>query len=290
MGEGFSNPIVGGNAVLIRPAIQSPNFVAGSTGWIIRADGTAEFSGVVMRGDLHIQANIGVGIVHGIFFDDGVTHVTQPYLAEGQPGLGTVWTLDLAGPDDGNGAQSGLEIWGDTSTVGSSRLVLGGGSGGVVSGDVMWGAQPHQPGGQYYEVIRRNAALSLISGQTDIVYDTRIRLDGLYPTAFNTATGVWTCPKDGYYHITAHLKAAVAVANARSIFSLINVAATQIWASDERNLNLVAGANQRFSLSVMRDFVAGDTVKATYFQGSGAAIAMDVVTNELRHIQFKRIL
>ncbi len=47
----FSNPILGGT-ILIRPAIQSPNYVAGTTGWSINADGTAEFNGVTIRGTL----------------------------------------------------------------------------------------------------------------------------------------------------------------------------------------------------------------------------------------------
>lgn len=46
---GFSNPIVGGTALRI-PAIQSPGFVAGSAGWIIRIDGSAEFNNLTIRG------------------------------------------------------------------------------------------------------------------------------------------------------------------------------------------------------------------------------------------------
>lgn len=46
----FSNPIVGG-VTLIRPAIQSPDYVAGATGWSINKDGSAEFNDVVIRGD-----------------------------------------------------------------------------------------------------------------------------------------------------------------------------------------------------------------------------------------------
>lgn len=45
------NPVVGGT-VLRRPAIQSPNYVAGSSGWAIFVDGTAEFNNITMRGEL----------------------------------------------------------------------------------------------------------------------------------------------------------------------------------------------------------------------------------------------
>lgn len=47
----FSNPIVGGT-VLIRPAIKSPDYVAGTAGWSINKDGTAEFNEVTVRGDV----------------------------------------------------------------------------------------------------------------------------------------------------------------------------------------------------------------------------------------------
>jgi hypothetical protein len=41
---GFTDPIVGGVDKLIRRAIQSPNFVAGVSGWSINRDGTAQFN------------------------------------------------------------------------------------------------------------------------------------------------------------------------------------------------------------------------------------------------------
>lgn len=50
----FRNPIVAGN-VLVRNAIQSPNYVAGSMGWIIRRDGSAEFSNAIFRGSVVIS-------------------------------------------------------------------------------------------------------------------------------------------------------------------------------------------------------------------------------------------
>ena len=34
------------------PAIQSPNYVAGSAGWTINADGSAEFNDVTIRGSI----------------------------------------------------------------------------------------------------------------------------------------------------------------------------------------------------------------------------------------------
>lgn len=48
---GFSNTNAGG-LILVRPALRSPNYVAGSAGWTINADGTAEFANATVRGDL----------------------------------------------------------------------------------------------------------------------------------------------------------------------------------------------------------------------------------------------
>ncbi|NUT27687.1 MAG: hypothetical protein HOV84_17485 [Streptomyces sp.] len=45
----FRNSVVGGTT-LVRPAIRSPNFVAGVSGWSIDADGSAEFNDIVIRG------------------------------------------------------------------------------------------------------------------------------------------------------------------------------------------------------------------------------------------------
>lgn len=45
----FQNSVVGG-VTLVRPAIQSPNFVTGSAGWKIAVDGSAEFNNVTIRG------------------------------------------------------------------------------------------------------------------------------------------------------------------------------------------------------------------------------------------------
>ena len=56
----FSNPIVGGTT-LIRPAIHSPDYVAGTSGWSINKDGTAEFNDVVFRGSAE-SANYVPGV------------------------------------------------------------------------------------------------------------------------------------------------------------------------------------------------------------------------------------
>ena len=54
------NPVVGGT-VLRRAAIQSPNFVSGSAGWTVNADGTAQFSDLVIyaAGGVNLEVTAG---------------------------------------------------------------------------------------------------------------------------------------------------------------------------------------------------------------------------------------
>jgi hypothetical protein len=58
----FSNPILGGD-FLIRPQAESPNFVSGVSGWIIRKDGTVEFNNGVFRGSLQTGTAPGQRII-----------------------------------------------------------------------------------------------------------------------------------------------------------------------------------------------------------------------------------
>lgn len=55
----FTNSIVGGQGTLVRPAIKSPNFLTGVSGWSINKDGSAEFNNVVIRGTTGNAVEIG---------------------------------------------------------------------------------------------------------------------------------------------------------------------------------------------------------------------------------------
>lgn len=69
----FKNTLFSNGGDLAVTSIQSPNFVAGVSGWQINKDGTAEFSDAVLRGSLlvgnagsaqvHIYSAAGVGVV-----------------------------------------------------------------------------------------------------------------------------------------------------------------------------------------------------------------------------------
>lgn len=83
----FGNPIVAGVA-LIREAIQSPNYVAGVSGWSINRDGTAEFADFTARGTLQagpITSRVDVN-------DEGLS-VTSDNGTPGIPGIKITTTI-----------------------------------------------------------------------------------------------------------------------------------------------------------------------------------------------------
>lgn len=53
------NQAITGGTVLRTPAIQSPNYVAGVSGWIVRSDGSAEFNAGTFRGSIEVGSLTG---------------------------------------------------------------------------------------------------------------------------------------------------------------------------------------------------------------------------------------
>jgi hypothetical protein len=65
----FQDPVVGGT-VLIRPAIRSPNYVPGVSGWSVNIDGSAEFNNLTIRGEF--RGNNFILNSDGFFMYSGV--------------------------------------------------------------------------------------------------------------------------------------------------------------------------------------------------------------------------
>jgi hypothetical protein len=66
----FRNPILGaGGSTLLRPAIQSPNYIHGVSGWSINRVGDAEFNDLTIRGT-YMGQNYVIG-GDGVFFYNG---------------------------------------------------------------------------------------------------------------------------------------------------------------------------------------------------------------------------
>lgn len=97
MGDGFNNPVVGGQGSLVRTSIHSPGYVPGVNGWSINKDGTSEFHGIVITGGSLIVTSTGQGV----------------FVYSGVPALGNliVSIASAAGTDAvGNAYPQGLNV------------------------------------------------------------------------------------------------------------------------------------------------------------------------------------
>lgn len=94
------NPIVGGTTLRI-PAIASPGFTTGSTGWSINADGTAEFNGLTLHGTLVLGTGANNVIIldftrRAIFMYDAFGHLVGSMAASGgNDSFGTAYQAGL---------------------------------------------------------------------------------------------------------------------------------------------------------------------------------------------------
>ena len=107
---GFNNPVVGA-LKLIRRAIQSPNYAAGSTGWTINDDGTAEFNDLTIRGKIIVQSTD-----EGVFVYSGAPAAGNLIVAlasaDGTDAYGNAYTrgLYIAGYVDGDFLPSAVTL------------------------------------------------------------------------------------------------------------------------------------------------------------------------------------
>lgn len=112
-GQGPGNPVVGGQT-LIRDAIQSADFVAGSAGWAIFRDGSYELgSGGVFRGNISVDGTDGSMVVIDSSGGHAEIDLTPPTYSDptiinipaqigagsNGVGLGSFGTLDLRSPN-----------------------------------------------------------------------------------------------------------------------------------------------------------------------------------------------
>ena len=116
MGMPFPQPVTGAGGVLVIPAIHTPNYVPGVSGWSANQDGSAEFSDLTLRGvfqgtDYEINAS-------GAFFYSGTP----------APGNLIASVTNVAGTDGfGNAYLAGVTSYASGGT--SAQNSAGGNSG-----------------------------------------------------------------------------------------------------------------------------------------------------------------
>lgn len=168
----FTNPIASG-LVLVRPALQSPNYVPGVSGWAINRDGTAEFNGVTVRGALHIG---GPAPLAGI---DGYIQGVQPQLRfnSGVVGetLGALLFADVNAPAN----QPVIAFASATTNNGVVELFLGPANAGG------WGQATFATSGDTAPV-GANGVKSFLNANAD--YQTRLKNANAVATAWQALT------------------------------------------------------------------------------------------------------
>jgi hypothetical protein len=110
--SGFSNSVVGGAQKLIRQAIQSPNFLTGIAGWIVRKDGSAEFNNLTIRGSFF-----------GVNF---ILNSSGAFFYSGAPAAGNlIISIAPAAGTDGftNAYKQHITIYGSIPTGGFQRFI-----------------------------------------------------------------------------------------------------------------------------------------------------------------------
>jgi hypothetical protein len=117
----FQNPITGGQGALIRPAIKSPNFTEGVSGWSIDRNGNAEFNNGTFRGTVTASTFEGT---------DYMINSAGAFFYSGPPAAGNLIAsiAPTAGTDAfGNAYQAGLSSYefGNILNMFDSRLTGG---------------------------------------------------------------------------------------------------------------------------------------------------------------------
>lgn len=106
------NQAITGGTVLRVPAIQSPDYVAGTSGWIIRSDGSAEFNQGTFRGSIEVGSLTGQHfIVNNVSTGDVIDiYNSSNQLVMKVDNQGNVTTIDPSALDQASLFGHGL-IW-----------------------------------------------------------------------------------------------------------------------------------------------------------------------------------
>jgi hypothetical protein len=89
----FGNPVVAGTT-LVRPAIKSPNYAAGSTGWSVNQDGSAEFNNLTLRGQ-YFGTDYTFDSAGAFWFDPATGHLIAAIAAGSGSSFGEPYTAGV---------------------------------------------------------------------------------------------------------------------------------------------------------------------------------------------------
>jgi len=114
--SGFANSIVGGIGTLIRQYIQSPNYVAGVSGWSIKKNGDVEFNSGTFRGTIIVS---GTGPAILVYSPTPALNnlVFALSAAVGADSFGNTFPAGISMPKLGSPGQPGILSWGINSAT-----------------------------------------------------------------------------------------------------------------------------------------------------------------------------
>lgn len=175
MSDGFNNPVVGGGGALVYPSIHSPNYETGVQGWSINKSGSAEFSGLTLRGTF--------------YGTDFILTASGFFLYSGPPALGNLIASNVPGVStvidpEGNTAQPGIATYSSNGLI--AQLFTGGLQIGSAAQIEFSGGD--EPGGISPIVFGSGAGVSVNSGSVG-VSDTETAIQLLSALASSITNG-----------------------------------------------------------------------------------------------------
>lgn len=163
---GFSNPVVGGTT-LVRPAIHSPDYVPGVSGWSINIDGSVEFNNGTFRGTITAAQIIGAIITGGVI----QTSATNPRIVIDST-TNTITFINNAGHID-------LNFSINPGTIRSNSQVAPSGDIQLTGGILQWVGTNNNGNYQSYTDVTDNVLkiFNVLNGGVGIANGTLVRLD-----------------------------------------------------------------------------------------------------------------
>jgi uncharacterized membrane protein YeaQ/YmgE (transglycosylase-associated protein family) len=193
---GFVNPILGSGGALVRPAIKSPNYVPGSSGWMVGRDGSSEFSSGTFRGAITATSGTFTGTINAGGTFTGTNYILNSaglFLYSGTPGLGNL-TGSIA---SAAGADAFLNNYlaGSTTYDRVNKLYTNCANGSVEVGPLVTGVgpMPSRAGGMTAQFPAGFPATGILAGPTDATHDTGPQVD-IIAGSFGAALGSAAAP------------------------------------------------------------------------------------------------
>lgn len=135
----FSGALIYGNTVVGASAsnfIQSNNYVAGTSGWIIRGDGYAEIASLQVYGSAKVGGSLSSIAAGWLLNSDGSASFTNANMILGNAGSGSLWLLNVGGEGQFRiypaGQTPGISSYFHYIRGEGNALAIRGASGGVV--------------------------------------------------------------------------------------------------------------------------------------------------------------